>query len=450
MIRSSKKLKFSVAIISTVALTLFVALFTNNTNTSAIELSSAQAIDADVVQHLAKERGITLSEAETRISWQDRAYDLNEELDNKLSNESFGGVWVNKDNDRIQIGMLNNTRVSGVERALLVRVVADSKLTDATDYISVERSYQDLKTAQSWISNQAQLSNGTTQWPIQVGIVTDQNKVMMHVPSDLSKLTSALASLVEDVDSKYGDMVTYKYYDNPPVLQSCNWWFCDSPLRGGVGLHGSANGYQQTVCTLGFNVLGNSGQKYALTAGHCGYYMGSGWGTSLYNYSFKQIGSVHRNEYLDGTDGMIIKIEPAYNWVANGWVYVRAGVGWNGYSGSSLNEQYDITASSTSGSLVGERVCVSGAISSAFEGGSCGAVHEVDVDFTSDGITTYHLVRAGYCSRAGDSGAPVFRLGKALGVHTGAGSPQTICSDEKYYTGIVPIIRSMDYTFDVF
>lgn len=414
--------------------------------------SSKALVSSDVAQHLAKERNISIKEAHKRVEWQDEASALEGRLIEELPEQDFGGVWVNKENDRVQVGVLNGSAQHGSSVDILDSNIQARGLSGAVDFIPVGNSYGDLENIKEWITRGVQEVLSEDDWPVQVGITTDTNQVMVHIPSDDDKISSGLATFIRDIEHKYANAVRFETYSEPAVREGCNWWFCDSPLRGAVGLKGSDWGYGNGIyCTAGFNVVGNSGTKYVLTAGHCAP-GGSGWATETFNYTTKKIGPIHRNEYRhNGIDAMIIKIrENTYNWNVRGWVYARGGLGLNGYSGPSTNYQYDINGTGTSGSLVGARICISGAISSAHEGGSCGAVHEVDINFTAGGTTTRKVMRAGYCSRGGDSGAPVFRNGKALGIHTGANTGYPVCSNYKYYTGINPIIREMDDTISVF
>ena len=226
-------------------------------------------------------------------------------------------------------------------------------------------------------------------------------------------------------------------------------------------------------CTAGFGVRGDSGAKYILTAGHCQYDDGSWpatyWYTKDHNYIHRDIGSWHRNVLKEGTeiDGMIIETDDIGSWTAAGKIYVRAGVGLGGYSGPSTNEEYDITDYGTSGSLIGDRVCFSGQKSADlnnYEGGSCGPVDHLYVGLLQtdvgpmDGIVVAHL-----CGRRGDSGGPVFRTGKALGVLSavpGGQDDENSCDTTSpydssrpgtvYYTGLQPIINAFNSTIDIY
>lgn len=429
---------------------------TSPTNALTTEESSRTSTD-DVALHLSKVRNISIEEARIRAEWQNRAGELNDKLILELPKNDFGGMWIDKDTDRVKVGVLNGSKLGGASRDAVAQEVNKSGLNEAVDYVSVEHSYYELRESKEWISQTSQEREAKTDWPLQVGLTPNTNQVLVRIPADETKRTESLKAVVADIQTRYSDMVATETYKEPASdAAECNWWFCNSPLRGGVGIKGSVGGYEDGIdCTAGFNVVGNSGTRYVVTAGHCAP-AGSGWATETYNYTTKKIGPIHGTLYgQNGIDAMIVEIkESTYNWDVMGKILVRGGDhGMNGYDSPSYNEEYDITDSGSSGSLVGERVCVSGAIMGGYpsepNGGSCGAVHEVDVNLTINGITSTNLVRAGLCVRAGDSGGPVFRLGKALGIVKG-GDLSTACNNDKYYTGMNPIINGFNGNISIF
>lgn len=422
------------------------------TSVLAFEKSGVNSGD-DVALHLSKVRGIELEEAKKLAEWQDRADFLNDQLMELLPVDDFGGVWIDGDTDRVKVGVLNGSRPNGVNWGILSQKVSESELKEAVDFVPVEHPFYQLKEVKEGLNQRFGELAESLITPIQLGIGTDTNQIFVHIPRDADRLSGQQSKLIESIKAEYGNMLRFTTYESVPEAQACNFWYCNNPLRGGVGIKGdrfSANYNHGIDCTAGFNVVGNSGTKYALTAGHCGS-SGSGWATETTSFSTARIGPIHRNVMdQNKPDAMIIRIrEDVYNWTVRGWVYVRNGQGWNGFHGPSYNEEYDINGRDTSGGLIGSRICISGALM----GSSCGAVHEVDISITfNDGIRRSDIVRAGYCTAqsGGDSGAPIFRIGKALGIHTGASNPSTECSNQKYYTGIRPIIQAMDNTIEVF
>ncbi|MBN2100829.1 trypsin-like serine protease [Candidatus Dojkabacteria bacterium] len=400
--------------------------------------------------NLAKERGISIKEARKRIKWQDSASDLNDTLTEELSDEDFGGVWIGED-DRVKVGVLNGSQ-NGNNKDKIKNEARSLGLENAVDYVPVANSFEELEIARERISNEAEIVNEEADWPIYAGITTDTNQVLVHIPEKNNELTKEQRVFLNEIKKEYGRMVKTTTYKELPVDTNCYFPYCDSPLRGGVGISGS-NNYSAPYCTAGFMVRGNSGTRYVLTAGHCSS-GGNGWATYTSSGSLKKIGPIHRSVYNQRIDAMIIKIrEDTYNWNVQGSVFITNGLGIDGFWGPSYNENYDINGTSTSGNLVGSRICKTGAAT----GSSCGAVHEVDIEVAFADQVSTNLVRAGYCNNYGDSGGPVFRNGKALGINKGGNlsygykiSINGYCNDEQYYTGIRPIIRAMDNTIDIF
>jgi hypothetical protein len=464
-----KRLAISGVLVMVMVFAVHVVGSLNNTTSAINGDGTTSGIDelTNTAVHLSKERNISFDEAKTRVTWQDKAEALNTELLSEIPDEVYGGMWIDEGTDRVKIGVLNDSGVSGNLHSDLYERVVNKGLEDATDFIEVEHSFEQLVNTKEEISKSFVENVGHGDWPLHFSIKPSQNKVIVGIAKDFNKMPEKYRAFMSELKRSYPGIVVLTEHDKPVQEAECNWWFCDSPLRGAVGLKGHANGYNGIWCTAGFNVVGNSGTRYVVTAGHCAP-GGNGWATETYNYNTKKIGPIHGN-LLDksGTsklDAMIIKIrEDTYNWNVIGMIMTRSGtIGVNGVSPPSYNERYDITGSGSNDGLEGSRICISGAISSYYEGGSCGKIKEVDIDEEFCDIngancnTVYKLTRASYCSRGGDSGAPVFRLGKAHGIHTASGPnetaqhPNPVCHESKYYTGMKPIIKGFDNNISIF
>lgn len=460
----NKKLSVSVLFVVVAVTLLSITTMVIPKRTTAAQTEQTATVNTDELTnaavHLSKERNISVDEAKTRLEWQDKAKELDAELLEELPENDYGGIWIDEETDRVNIGVLNETKLNGSHRNELNNFVSRKNLQDATDFIEVKYSFKQLQKTKEDISASFLKQVGDEDLPLQFGIIPSQNKIQVGIAKDLTKTSEQYRTMIEELKKDYPDMIVYEKYSQRPVQEAeCNWWYCDSPLRGAVGLKGHADGYNELYCTAGFNVVGNSGTRYIVTAGHCAS-GGNGWATEDYVYTPElKIGPIHDNLLSrSGTsklDAMIIKIrEDVYNWDVIGMIMTRSGLGVDGVSPPSYNERYDITGSgANTNELEGERICVSGAVSSYYEGGSCGKVKEVDIDITTCDFSgnncnhVYKVTRASYCSRGGDSGAPVFRLGKAHGVHIASGPDDTSgnpkCHDEKYYTGMNPILSGI-------
>jgi hypothetical protein len=403
-------------------------------------------------------QNISDKELSEREEWDTKANQINEVLAKVLPESDFGGVWINLDDGKVNIGVVEDSLTAKESRAIINDKVGEAELTEGAVIKSVKYSFVALEQTRDAIHSLHKENVKENQWPIQMGIKTDVNKVEVEIPKDVNHITDSHRRVLAEIDDKYKDQVVFREYSEIPKVQSCNWWFCDSPLRGGVGIKSSANGYNGIWCTAGIVVEGDSGTKYILTAGHCRS-NGDNWSTETYNYTNKMIGHVSLDLYNDTTpiDAMIIKIkEDTYNWNVIGQIYKRAGssnydMGLEGYSPPSYDTSYDIQTNSSS--VVGNKVCMSGAITGGYHeeprGGSCGAVQTVGTYVTPIGEPTTFVNRASYCSRIGDSGGPAYaNEHKIRGIHRAAGSSE--CGSDRYFTPINTIINGFDGDVQVY
>ncbi|MGP4083205.1 S1 family peptidase [Streptomyces sp. KR55] len=176
----------------------------------------------------------------------------------------------------------------------------------------------------------------------------------------------------------------------------------ETPLHGGMMINNGSGSY----CSAGFNVQGNTGNKYLLTAGHC----------------------------ARGND----------NWyVGEGSTRIGTVIDWNDRPGDWAVIDYrnaDVTPYGTirfrDGTISqidrsrypddGETVRRTGATSQDMSG----TVLQVDttVNF-GGGITREHMIETTLCLRSGDSGGPLFIGTTALGITSGAFELDAPCSD---------------------
>jgi hypothetical protein len=411
----------------------FLSLAPQGANFVSAQIAPEADINAPEVQNLVEARNISKAEAKKRITWQNRASDLNKQLRQDLPANRFGGVWIDENSDRVKVGIVDGLSSNDVQKKKVDDRIAFNGITDATDIVAVKYSQADLEGALNWITDQLLSANQGVEWPIQVELNTDKNKVTLTLPTSDAQLTKQQTTLLATIHKQYGAMIGSSRSSSKVVPEACNEKYCDGYLRGGVALTNSTD-YTRPICTAGFTVQGASGQKYVLTAGHCRGAGGEGWATKNTAGTIKKIGptknsKIYRN---GGHDGMTIEVSNSYNWTTKGWIYMREGLDLWGWDGPSRNTEYDITDSGTNGELVNQRICKSG----AFFGSSCGPVKSTNVSITySNGYQVVHIVRAQYCSRGGDSGSPIVRNHIALGVHVATGTSDD-CSDRKYYASI--------------
>jgi hypothetical protein len=366
----------------------------------------AQA-DDPAVTTLAADLGISNREAQRRIGWQGPAVELARDLERELG-DRYGDLWFDAaGGGRVKVGIV------GGDTALAAHLIAERELTAVTDLVRVRRSYADLKRAETWLTAEmARVSppsgdgavKGLMAWRL-----PDRNMIELSLPHG-RRLSPAQQVLITEARRHLGDMLTLGAWSGQTQDLSCSWlpnpstFDCDPPLRGGVMLYIRSGASYIPQCTAGFNARSNTdGKWYVLTAGHCG-----PEGRNFYVYQHRTgqyhlLGHMHNRVYGTGDDDFgIITIDNVTGWNPQPWVYVHSS------ADTVYNPTYSITG--TEGSWQGLRVCVSGAVS----GSDCGNVEAL-------GGGSY--ARVDLCAGPGDSGAPIFSLGKARGLLKGANAP---------------------------
>jgi hypothetical protein len=75
---------------------------------SIVASSPAQQVDP-AARAIAVQQHVTLTEAETRLSWQQAVPSLNAALSRRLSAAAFGGIWIAiNDGDRVKVGLVGS------------------------------------------------------------------------------------------------------------------------------------------------------------------------------------------------------------------------------------------------------------------------------------------------------------------------------------------------------
>jgi hypothetical protein len=294
-------------------------------------------------------------------------------------------------------------------------------LGDATDIVEVSRSLTELISTNERIGDL--ISNIGPTNRITAGLRTDLNAIEVGIPKG-AELTDAEKNLIETVEKDFGAAVVFEEYEGIAVThQDCNDVYCDPPLRGGNRIHNSG-----TFCTNAFVARSRLDDKlYQFTAGHCAVYGGQDvWFTRFVDGSAHNIGDVHNFRYGSSGDMAILHVNNEPGWDSENWVHVKAG------DDTTEDEEYEIT--STSYSVIGQRICFTGSVTPSSD---CGTVTQLDVTVTydNDGVTVRNLGKATYCGTNGDSGGPVYASHKAFGIHSGGATIDGACV-HSYYQGI--------------
>jgi len=383
----------------------------------------ADATDPAVTT-LARDRHISLQEAQRRIGWQEPAMQLGEELRRALG-DRYGGLWFDEaGGGRVKIGLV------GADSSAAAALIARRQLTAVTDLVAVQHSSADLERAHAWLSKAIIKANPPAAKGefsgLASALLVDKNQVQLELPRGQS-LNAAQQAAVAAAKQRLGAGLALSSWSGQARTESCNWdtvlptWNCDPPLRGGVGMdYLSSAG--DAICTAGFNVRSTSDAKwYVMTAGHCGRDGTTWWGrpTSGVGGDFGvYIGAMHNSVYPgpSGYDdyGIVANETQVHYWNPGPYVYVHLS------PDTTLNSLYPIKA--VGGSTKDLRVCISGAVS----GTDCGLVTAVGWPVAGG------YAVANYCSTGGDSGGPIFSGGVARGIHHGSKSGASACRDRLY------------------
>lgn len=439
MVYLTKKASKNTRLLTVIALVMLGVLLMLIVNPSGRNTYASEPQD-EYAELYAIDRGISIEEAQTRIGWQEKAAELNAKLTNTVNASDYGGLWIVGSTGRISIGIVQDTTTSATSQEAIMQEVENMGIKEAVDFTHVNYSQKHLVDAMYEINEIENKLLSNSEWPIQMSTKTDKNKLQIDIP-DEGHLTSNHNEVISTIDEKYQDQIFYVTYRTKPQLEACNDYYCDNPLRGGVYIDDTVQ-----ACTAGpLLKRPSTGKVYILTAGHC-MTSASSWSTKTSDYTDKYIGTITNSLYnnADPIDAMIINTANTEFASKTGKIFKRSGIAWSSISGyndipPTYDEAYDMATHSTS--VVGERICISPAITGAqAEGGTCGEVESNGGLWDAGGVETF-VHRAGYCSRSGDSGAPIFASSnKVKGIHRGADQSHGVCSHFKYYTPIATIL----------
>lgn len=181
---------------------------------------------------------------------------------------------------------------------------------------------------------------------------------------------------------------------------------CGLQLRAGIQSRRLTDP-NRSRCSIGFTVLFN-GNRQVLSAGHC----------SLAGENGREPGELRYHGSTDDNYGVVRQIKfgnsidverigivanPAY--LARPWIYVE-----DNFQDDTVDSQ-----GSFSGLLNGQTVCRAGIATNR----RCGPIQYKFFTPEAYNETLTDFVKFGACSSNGDSGGPVFRDGKALGIYAG-------------------------------
>lgn len=379
------------------------------------------------IQTYAKHYGVDEDEAYERLSWQRNLGAFTEAANAEFSDD-FGGVWIDPaDGGRIKVGVTADAVDSGLSR--IAEAAQTLGIAEAVDVVPVKISFDRLAEGSTWLGSQIASLVPTPDRPVESGLATDKNTITLRFASP--QLTKAEQTLVDAATAQLGEALTVSFDAQPDLVDGCVHPYCDSPLRAGIRISATGAG-----CTGSFIAKSKVDTKYyQFTAGHCMVQAsGTSWTTRDTAGTTRTIGPEHSwnwgTGYCGGTacsssDRAIVRVSDVPFWGTRGFVFVRTG------PHTTPNTLYPIRADGFS--TVNLWVCMSGGTTVPTECGSVVELNNTGTPCISGGTlcaTITGRAKANYCRQSGDSGAPVFALNTAYGLHS-SGSGCTA-----YYIGI--------------
>ncbi|MBB4963923.1 S1 family peptidase [Saccharothrix violaceirubra] len=355
--------------------------FSGNSIASAAPDRSVD-LPADVLAAMQRDLGLTAEQANTRAAQQEQADKIDDVLKAKLG-ASFGGAWFDANLGKLVVGVTDAKQAGAVTAAggqAKVVKYAEAKL----DQIVKGLDTQSGRVAGSSRSTNAKPASAAVKGLVSWSVDPTTNQVVVTA-LDGNRASKAVTGL-----KKYGDAVRVEYTADAP-RPTVDF------LDGGDDLNYPAGG-----CSAGFNMRNNAGQRFVLTAGHCG-----SAGQVVRGQGNVVIGVVAAAFFPTWDDALISVTNTGY-WIQGPWVDV------NPPNGGI------ITVSGYSNSPVGTAICKSGRTTKL----TCGVITAKSQTVTySGGTTVYDLVRHNACVEPGDSGGSNFRntaVRTAEGVTSGA------------------------------
>ena len=324
------------------------------------------------------------------------------EYSRHVAGSRYGGAWVTRTPSlEYRVGLVN-----GTAHDLVLLTAAFKRLRLPGQVVSVQYTESMLSRISAVLMTRFEAVNAKTDIPLTVGLRPDLNAVEITAPY-FGKSATEQRRFVYQALTDFGGAVRVKSEVYPAKNLPCRGVFCDPPLRAGIFIYAGSTG-----CTGAFIARGiYDGLLYQMTAGHCDYVWGSTWLTDFVNGTTHSIGKVTRRTYDTRGDVGIVRVVNVIGWRPRAWVVVRGG------TSETANSEYPIYG--VSNPVVGQRICSTGAASSATR---CGVVTRIGVAVSYRGtrtVTVSGLAEASFCSRPGDSGSPVFANHIAYGILSG-------------------------------
>jgi hypothetical protein len=373
-------------------------------------------VQQNASSYYARKYRVDLNEAERRLTIQDRAAGIEDDIARLLGNE-FSGIWYDHaDGGKLKIGM---TRAA-MRRADEVRRIARSYGVAADmDLVMVRFTLAELERKQDLVRKR--IEDVVDAGHARTSYNTRENKVVVLAIAKLPPREEARVKALTRIPG-----VAVRRVDQPTLrgkLMACNVTYCNPPFRGGRGILGSGG------CTAAFMTRDrtNPNLLWVLTAGHCVFFGGTSWQAKDESNDWWTVGNTAFYDFAGGPgrDAGKISIDSGGTWatpaplpavvVKESTVHTNIITGTTA-AATTYNPNYTIKA--TSLSSIGQVLCRTGGTT----GTECGEVSDLGADESADGpdgktYKTRHMGEIDVCgSQSGDSGGPFYKTHRAYGI----------------------------------
>jgi hypothetical protein len=383
---------------------------------------------------------VAYDEALRRIELQDALSPVIPSLAARLG-DRYAGAWYDAgDGGKLKVALVGRDSKAAAQHLAAARSAVDGVAsTDEVEFVDADWTLAELERVQKQVTAALEGADGSSS--VAVDLAANAVKLTRSEPLGVP----AAAQIEQAVDATDVPVLQRRDDGFRPDTVACTLPYCERPLRGGVKTFvdipypGDNTNYPN--CTTGFNATSRSdGKRYVLLAGHCvtldSYPTPSGniHGTKVVTGgTVETIGPGHNANFPGGDSGIVRTQVPGY-WQNSPFptntVVVDDIPGVHGYY-----ENYAIT--NEANAPQGQVVCTTGGGGEAngapagFWWGTpyaswtwCGTVRyasvNVDYDLSAGVEWVNNLVETDLCMHPGMSGGPVYKLGIAYALNSGA------------------------------
>jgi hypothetical protein len=372
--------------------------------------------------YYANKHNVSLDVALQRLALQDQAAGIEDVLAAVLG-EQYAGIWYDHDDrGRLKIGM---TRLAAPLDADVRRVVAGYNLSSLADLVPMQFSLAELLALQDAI--RTDILDLIRAGHAQTGYDTKLNRVVVRAIERLPGSEDARIQRWSTLPA-----VTVLRINLPDLFGqfdsgNCNVTYCDPPLRGGREIISNSS-----ICTGAFIARHRvfTDVLLMLTAGHCVFDApGSSWSARDEAGIVSTFGPNY-GYYFPGRDAGAIEILPL-----RGSLPPLPSVVVKGSANTTYDPNYQIRFTSLSN--MGQLLCQTGRTTGTLcaEVSGLGTDH-VGIDAFGGIYPVHQMGELDQClTTNGDSGAPVYKKGRAYGIVSGSSNhPPIHCNT--FYQGI--------------